>query len=158
MEKIQIGMDFLSFYLYSMTFFCYIEKEAKMRNGREDGVRRALAQAVADYLDGHFSEKITLAALSEIFHFNANYLSYTFKEFTGTGINRYITKRRMEKACGLLTGTALSIKEIAGQSGYEDALYFERAFRKYTGISPTKYRQKSGGSSRFDAFTRQFYR
>lgn len=129
-----------------------------MRNGGKSGARRALAEKVAEYIDLHFSEKITLAALREAFHFNENYISYTFKEFTGTGVNCYITKKRMEKACALLNGTALSVKEVAEATGYADALYFERVFRKYAGVPPTEYRRRGENPSVFDAFTRKFYR
>ncbi|PWM73110.1 MAG: hypothetical protein DBX59_05285 [Bacillota bacterium] len=129
-----------------------------MQNEQACAARRALAEKVAEYIDLHFTEKISLSFFSEKFHFNANYISYTFKEFMGTGISRYILKKRMEKACGLLTETVLSVKEIAEQTGYEDALYFERVFKKYAGMPPTEYRRKGGKSSVFDAFTRQFYR
>ena len=76
----------------------------------------------------------------------------------GTGVNCYITKKRMEKACALLNGTALSVKEVAEATGYADALYFERVFRKYAGVPPTEYRRRGENPSVFDAFTRKFYR
>ena len=61
--------------------------------------RAVLAEQIAAYIDLHFCEPaLTLGKLSGIFHFNANYISYTFKEYVGTGVSRYIAKKRMEKA------------------------------------------------------------
>ena len=40
-----------------------------------------------------------------------------------------------------LTRTADSITAIAGSLGYDDPGAFTRAFRKATGMSPTRYRQ-----------------
>lgn len=124
--------------------------------------RAVLAEQIAAYIDLHFCEPaLTLGKLSGIFHFNANYISYTFKEYVGTGVSRYIAKKRMEKACGLLTKTQMAVKEIAEECGYTDALYFERVFKRHTGESPTAYRaqgERTKKSPVFDAFTKSFYR
>ena len=114
-----------------------------MRNGGESGARRALAEKVAEYIDLHFSEKITLAALREAFHFNENYISYTFKEFTGTGVNCYITKKRMEKAKSLLENTSKRAYEVAEEVGFSDPHYFSVSFKKATGKTPTEYAKES---------------
>lgn len=45
-------------------------------------------------------------------------------------------------ACILLANQALSINEIAVHMGYQDRANFSRAFRRWTGLTPTEYRQK----------------
>ena len=37
-----------------------------------------------------------------------------------------------------------SLVEIAGMVGYEDQSYFTKVFKKMTGLSPGKYREKRG--------------
>ena len=45
-------------------------------------------------------------------------------------------------AKGYLENSAKNISEISNEVGYENALYFSRLFRKYTGMTPTEYRKK----------------
>jgi AraC-like DNA-binding protein len=68
--------------------------------------------------------------------------SYLFKQHTGLSPMSYQSEVRMQRACELLDTTEDSIKSIARQLGYEDPLYFSRAFRKCTGLSPSQYRDK----------------
>jgi YesN/AraC family two-component response regulator len=46
----------------------------------------------------------------------------------------------MQKACQLLYGPTLKIKEIAYTVGYDDLYYFSRIFKKLMGLSPEQYR------------------
>ncbi|MNC67478.1 Arabinose operon regulatory protein [compost metagenome] len=46
---------------------------------------------------------------------------------------------RMDKAKNLLSGT-LTIDQVASSVGFNDALYFSRQFRKFSGMSPSEYR------------------
>lgn len=64
------------------------------------------------------------------------------KALTGMGANDYITKIRMEKAVWLLTHSALSINEIADQTGFSTSRYFSTVFKQYMGCSPTRYKEE----------------
>ncbi|ADE53834.1 helix-turn-helix domain-containing protein [Coraliomargarita akajimensis] len=54
----------------------------------------------------------------------------------------YLARKRMESAARLLMVTRLSIHEIAGKVGFEDALHFSRVFKKHYGTSPRAYRHE----------------
>ncbi|WP_417512777.1 AraC family transcriptional regulator ligand-binding domain-containing protein [Marinobacter sp.] len=47
---------------------------------------------------------------------------------------------RLERARELLTGTGMNLNQIADALGYADAANFTRAFKRWTGISPSYYR------------------
>jgi len=47
----------------------------------------------------------------------------------------------MHSACQLLDTTGMSVKDIATSLGYDDPLYFSRAFRMVSETSPTEYRR-----------------
>ncbi len=64
-----------------------------------------------------------------------------FRQHTGRTPTQYITSIRITNAYTLLANVSYSIQEIAALVGYEDALYFSRIFKKYTGYSPREYRR-----------------
>lgn len=51
---------------------------------------------------------------------------------------------RLQEACRLLLGTAMSIKEIAFRLNYGDASYFSNMFRRNLGMTPLEYRNRFG--------------
>jgi len=50
---------------------------------------------------------------------------------------------RLERAGELLTGTGMNLSQIADALGYADAANFTRAFKRWTGISPSQYRSEA---------------
>lgn len=67
--------------------------------------------------------------------------SRKFKAVTGMSPKAYLHKQLIEESKMMLLTTDKSVKEIAGDLGYHDSLYFSRFFKKKVGVSPTKYRQ-----------------
>lgn len=53
----------------------------------------------------------------------------------------YLTEYRIKQACRLLRETTLSVSAIAYSVGFENNLYFSKAFRKQKGKSPSEYRE-----------------
>lgn len=64
------------------------------------------------------------------------------KAITGIGANEYITNIRMERAVKMIEETDLSFAEIAEKTGFSTASYFSTAFKKHTGLSPSRYKEK----------------
>ena len=48
----------------------------------------------------------------------------------------------MEKAKQLLSDPRYKISEISSKVGYTDSNYFGKSFKKYSGFSPSEYREK----------------
>ena len=69
-----------------------------------------------------------------------NHLSGRFHSEVGITISDHIRTQRMEMAAELLRTTSLSVQEIAGTVGIDDAGYFSRQFRRGYGVSPVQYR------------------
>lgn len=59
----------------------------------------------------------------------------------GASALKVIERRLLLEAKRYLTFSPLSIKEVAALLGYADAGYFNRMFRRETGIAPGKFRQ-----------------
>lgn len=59
----------------------------------------------------------------------------------GEGLNDYIIKLRLEKAKELLrSNPTLPLVKVASEVGFSSAEVFSRAFKRYDGISPSRYR------------------
>ena len=95
------------------------------------------------YIDAHFAEEISIKGLASMFAINPNYLGFLFHEETRTYFTDYLNRARIRHAMELLRNTDKSISIIASLSGYINVNYFNRAFKRYIGISPTKYRSES---------------
>ena len=52
----------------------------------------------------------------------------------------YLNRMRMYKAMGMLAGTEIPIEQIAKKTGFHDASYFSRAFKKHCKVTPSEYR------------------
>lgn len=104
--------------------------------------KRMELAAVKEYLDEHYTEKLTLDDLSEHFFINKFYLSKIFKEIYGTTVNNYLISKRITRAKQLLRFTDMTVEEISVAVGMGDANYFSRMFRKVEGISPREYRKQ----------------
>lgn len=99
---------------------------------------RRVEAFVADNLENNLSvsEIAAIARLSP-FHF-----SRCFKARTGMGPYEYVTRQRVERACQLLSATALPITEIACRSGFAGQSHLCTRFRRIMGTSPARYRQE----------------
>lgn len=69
------------------------------------------------------------------------YLNEAVKATTGVSVGKYIRATVMVNAKRLLAHTTMNISEIAQSLGYDDASYFERMFRKESGMTPSEFRK-----------------
>lgn len=108
---------------------------------REEKDQHEIITMAKCYIDEHLESELSVAKLAEMFYVSANYFSRLFKRVTGEGCNEYIVKKRIEKSRILLETTSIKAGRIALMVGYNDTNYFSLAFKKHTGMSPTKYRE-----------------
>ena len=107
--------------------------------------KRAVAR-ITEYANNHLSQNFLLSELAAESYMSVSKFKYVFKAVTGQTFSGYITQKRMEKACELLTHSNLYVAEIAYRLGYKNAGSFSVQFKKYTGILPSEYRLNGGES------------
>ena len=105
--------------------------------------RHQLIPDCIQYLRENYSKKVTIEELSNNFFLSKSDLSSLFKKATGSGVVEYLQHIRIERACELLTNTTLSITEISTQVGYTDYRFFNKSFKKITGVTAHEYRKKN---------------
>lgn len=64
-----------------------------------------------------------------------------FKQQTGQSPIQHFIHLKMQHACQLLDMTAMPVKQVAAEVGYDDPYYFSRLFKRVIGMSPQYYRR-----------------
>lgn len=101
-----------------------------------------LIGSILEIVEREFSSPdISLLAISEKFGITPQYLSTIFKEKTGQNLSEYILGLRMNKAKELLLTTNYPVNQIAKLIGYTEVSGFTKAFKKFEGVSPNKFRE-----------------
>lgn len=86
-------------------------------------------------------KNLTLKEVAEHFHYSETYLSTVITEYLGMPFSEYIRTKKMTHSQQLLVETSHSIDQIATHVGYNDRSAFEKEFKKYYGITPSKFRK-----------------
>ena len=97
-------------------------------------------KSVLEYIGRSYLSDISNSDIAEVFSFHPNYLNKLFKTYTGKTIHAYINELRLQKAEGLLLTTELDIGQISDICNFDSYSYFIKCFKKYSGLSPKKYR------------------
>lgn len=99
----------------------------------------AVSQMI-EYINLNWQKNISVRELAERVNLSESRTSHLFKEAVDKSIHRYIGDIKISAAKELLTNTELSVAEISSFVGFDDPLYFSRAFKSSVGVSPTEYR------------------
>ncbi|MBE6584502.1 MAG: helix-turn-helix domain-containing protein [Ruminococcaceae bacterium] len=100
------------------------------------------AMAVADYVDDHLSDKLTVDSVARGVHLSPSGIYKCMRQSYNCTLGEYICARRIERAAKLLEDADISIEEVADAVGFSDAAYFSRCFKKIMGVSPREYRKR----------------
>ncbi len=98
---------------------------------------------VVRYIRSHLSSHLTIDNLAALIRLSKDHFIRLFRQEMGITPLNYINARRIEAAQLKLATEALSVKSIAYSLGYEDHAYFNRIFKKITGLTPLQYRRSA---------------
>ncbi len=93
------------------------------------------------YIKENYNKSIKLDYLAGICDVSKSYLCRLFKDKYGKGVTEYLIDYRIERAKKMLSGSNSSVVIIALEVGYADCGYFNRLFKKRTGVTPLEYRK-----------------
>lgn len=101
-----------------------------------------MADSVAQYINRHFNQKITLDDLAKIFFCSKSALMHTFKKAYGTSVLSYLMLRRLEEVKMWLKISNMPINLIAQENGFSSLPYFYKFFASEVGMTPLEYRKQ----------------
>jgi len=134
-----------SFALFFMLFLNTVQDQWTVKNQAErEGKLRHIcyAEHVMQWIESHYHEEFTLAALVNELHLSSFHISHLFRKATGSTITEYLIYRRLREACLLLRTTSWSLQEICDRIGINNISYFCQLFKKSLGTTPAQYRIK----------------
>lgn len=109
-------------------------------------------EKVLTFIDENYKKDIKLSTLSEMMQISSMYFSNHFKEIFHVSPKQYILNKRLMESQRLLLETAMSVKEIAYEVGFENENYFSEFFSSKVGISALKFRNRKLKTSRETIF------
>lgn len=116
-----------------------VEKSRFEKATQTDGI---LYQKVISYISSHFKEDISLKLIAKEYGYNEKYLSHSLYGLTGVHFSKLLAMYRIEYAKELLANEKFAtISEIALESGFSAINTFNRVFKEFTGMTPSKYKE-----------------
>lgn len=148
-SAIQLGVaDYL---LKPLTYKALTETFTKLKEKLDEtrsqepekpaGYYEELIRQVDEYLRGHLQEA-TLTRCAKRVALSPSYLSRIYKDHSGKNFMDRLLELRMERACELLNNPEYRAYDVAYDVGYDSPNNFSRAFKAYTGCTPSEYRRR----------------
>jgi transcriptional regulator GlxA family with amidase domain len=96
-----------------------------------------------DAMDRDYAKPLDVPSLARIAYVSEAHFIRTFRATFGETPNRYLQRRRVERAMFLLRESDRSVTEICLDVGFVSLGTFGRLFKEIVGASPTAYRQRA---------------
>ncbi len=94
------------------------------------------------YLSNNYTKELTIKEAASVGAMNPSAFCRYFREKTGRTFKQYVLEMRIGYACKLLGLGRMNIGEVGMECGFNSSIHFNRVFRKFTGMSPTEYRNR----------------
>ncbi|GHU65886.1 hypothetical protein FACS1894184_02590 [Clostridia bacterium] len=112
------------------------------------GVKRKneIVERTAAYVDENLSDPdLSADKIAERLSVSPGYIRQVFRDVYDVTIADYVLAARIDRVKRLLITTDDTIAQIAEQSGFQAKSHFFTAFKKDTGMTPSRYRQAHSG-------------
>ncbi len=109
--------------------------------GRREAPLSLEMQQVCRFIQENLAEPLTVRQLARLVYLSQSRLKARFKAEVGMPPADFIMRQRVERAKAMLAAPETTIAEIAFALGFSTPQYFATVFRRYTGETPSRFRQ-----------------
>lgn len=104
----------------------------------------SLIDSTISYIREHHQERLSVEELAEQAGLSPRQLHRKFQAVFGLSVQEFLIKTRIQAASDALLHSDQSIADVANRFGFCDQSAFTQLFRKHTGLTPLKFRQRYG--------------
>lgn len=120
------------------------QQDGKIETPDLKGNDKVLIDKIVSEIDSHLDDpNLNVEKLCQEVGLSRAHLNRKMKELFGLTPSEFIRNVRLRKACELLRQPDVDISQIAYSVGFSSQPHFSTAFKRFTGISPTEYRQRN---------------
>ena len=115
--------------------------EIARSGGRQDSFAAPpWLKRATDIVESRFLERLSLAKIASEVGVHYVHLSRQFHKYNRCTIGELIRRRRIQYACQLLAYSRTPLAEIALMCGFSDQSHLSFLFKRYMGLSPSRFR------------------
>jgi AraC family transcriptional regulator len=115
--------------------------EARNGSVSRGGLAPWQMRRVTEYMETHLGDAIQLSDFAQLVGMSRSHFSQAFRRTTGMPPHRWHLNARISRAQELLLDAALSLADIALQTGFADQSHFTKSFQRQVGTSPGAWRR-----------------
>lgn len=94
------------------------------------------------YMSENFATQLTITSVAKYLNVTPQYLDRVFQKIMHLSPQEYLLQIRISNAKKLLVSQKhLRVVAVANESGFRDAAYFSRIFKRETGVTPLNFRK-----------------
>jgi len=124
---------------YEITSLLFGHCTGGRRYSTENSRKLSELHAMIGFIQGHYTEKLSLADISASGQVCRSKCFDLFKKFVGKTPFDYLNEYRISKSLDMLKNTDMNVTEIAMRCGFGNSSYFAEVFRRYIGKSPKQF-------------------
>ena len=138
------GYDVTGYFLLVMSKLVKEAKNSENSHHHSDYYIKRAKQFIED----HYAEPISVTDIADHLHIERSYLYRLFMRCEHISPSTYLLSVRTNAAARMLENEALSIGEIAANTGFCNTSHFYKKFTLAFGLSPKRYREKVYGQDK----------
>lgn len=127
--------------LYGLIAELIDDNPALVRKDNGSASKQRYVEQAVEYIETHYSQKITALDIARFVGLDRTYLSSLFKERFGVPLQIFLLQFRMNRALELLALEELSVSDVSRSVGYADPFLFSKMFKRTIGASPRDARK-----------------
>jgi len=134
--------DACNFECYSLLYQILSEIDSYFQKKHDSHIKPKILRAKSEIERNYANSDFNISVLVDRLNISPSYLRAEFKKAYSLTPCEYLNIVRQKNAISILASDYYSVEDIAKQCGYCSTSYFIQVFKKNTGLSPLKYKEK----------------